>query len=415
MNSRIVNVGILRAPEIRFTLNAPFVFENHTLEGDCCIHVVNDQLEMTFSKGGITTSISAHEFSLQPNDADASFTLHDVVIGIGFHWQRKENQTFAGTLRFIIEDGLVRAINSIDIEDYLLSVISSEMSAEATSEFLKAHAVISRSWLINRMNAVKNTANTISQISDTKVIRWYDHDDHMLFDVCADDHCQRYQGITRARESADRWDRVRSVIDQTRGQVLMCDDEVCDARFSKCCGGRLEQYESCWDNTHKPYLITKVDPYCNTSDKAVLSQVLNGYDQETIDFYRWTVTYSQSQLSELICRKSGYDFGDITDLRTELRGPSGRIIELTIVGTKRTMTVGKELEIRKWLSESHLYSSAFDVERNADGDFILKGRGWGHGVGLCQIGAAVMGSQGFTYQQILLHYYPNTEIKTINE
>lgn len=387
-----VSVGILCAPEIRFS----------TSEHIETVRYQDGRLLWHDHQYG--------ELRFSPQFGE-SFTLYDVVIGIGFHWERRETQTFQGTLRFIVEDGQVRAINDIDVEDYLLSVISSEMSGSATEEFLKAHAVISRSWLLNRMTTEKNAADTISHVTDDKIIRWYDHDDHKLFDVCADDHCQRYQGVSRAKENAERWERVKRVINETRGQVLTYNGKVCDARFSKCCGGMLEEYESCWDDTHHPYLISKPDPYCNTHDKKVLAQVLNNYDQETIDFYRWNVEYTFDELSELVSRKSEIDFGQIIDLIPVKIGPSGRIIELEIVGSKRTITVGKELEIRKWLSESHLYSSAFTVEKT-EHSFILHGKGWGHGVGLCQIGAAVMGSKGFGYEEILEHYYPNAKIET---
>lgn len=387
-----VSVGILRASEIRFS----------TSDKVETVRFVDGKIEWH------NNSYSELRFSPQ---LGGCFTIYDVVIGIGFHWERKESQTFQGNLRIIIEDGQLRAINDIDVEDYLLSVISSEMSGSATFEFLKAHAVISRSWLLNRMTTAKQSADTISHVSQDKVIRWYDHDDHTLFDVCADDHCQRYQGISRAKEDAERWQRVQKVINATRGQVLTYGGKVCDARFSKCCGGVMEEYESCWDATPHPYLVAKPDPYCNTRDVRVLAQVLNNYDQETIDFYRWTKEYSKAELSELIARKSGIDFGEIQDLIPVLTGPSGRIIELNIVGSKRSLTVGKELEIRKWLSESHLYSSAFTVEKQED-RFILHGRGWGHGVGLCQIGAAVMGDKGFKYEEILEHYYPNAIIET---
>lgn len=387
-----VSVGILRAPEIRFS--------------------TSDKIEtVTYSDGMISWQGHLYQELVFSPKYNGTFSLYDVVIGIGFHWERKETQTFHGILRFVVDDGQVRAINDIDVEDYLLSVISSEMSGSASVEFLKAHAVISRSWLLNRMGTHKQSLDTISHVSEERVIRWYDHDDHTLFDVCADDHCQRYQGVSRAREDAERWEKVLQVINTTRGQVLTYNGEVCDARFSKCCGGLLEEYESCWDEVHHPYLISKPDPYCNTRDIRVLAQVLNNYDQETIDFYRWTVRYTHAQLSELISRKSGIDFGDIQALIPMKTGPSGRIIELKIVGTLRTVIVGKELEIRKWLSESHLYSSAFTVEKTAD-HFILQGKGWGHGVGLCQIGAAVMGDKGFTYQDILEHYYPNSIIET---
>lgn len=388
-----VSVGILLAPEIRFS--------------------TSDVVETVMFRDGkvVWNGVGHDELYITPDDG-CSFVLYEVVIGIGFHWQRKENQTFNGTLHIIVENNMLRAINEVDIEEYLLSVISSEMSGSASKEFLKAHAVISRSWLLNRINTPKRTTDTISHVSDDSIIRWYDHDDHMNFDVCADDHCQRYQGISRAKEHKERWDRVQEVIDETRGQVLTYDNEICDARFSKCCGGVMEEYESCWDDHHYPYLVSKSDPYCNTRDVRILAQVLNGYDQETVDFYRWTVEYTFGEISDLVSRRSGIDFGQIQELIPVKVGKSGRIIELKIVGTQRTLTVGKELEIRKWLSESHLYSSAFTVEKT-DHSFILHGKGWGHGVGLCQIGAAVMGDSGYDYTHILQHYYPGTDITTL--
>ena len=286
------------------------------------------------------------------------------------------------------------------------------MKATSSIEFLKAHAVISRSWLLAQIEKRKQYSdggnNFFSFIKkDDELIRWYDREDHTIFDVCADDHCQRYQGITKANNRA-----VEDAIRATRGQILMYDGEICDARFSKCCGGITEEFQYCWENTPKPYLVSFKDPYCNTHDRHILAQVLNDYDQETPDFYRWTVSYSQKELSELINRKLKDDFGEITDLIPLERGKSGRIWKLKIVGTKNTLTIGKELEIRRALSETHLYSSAFDVEKK-DGQFILHGRGWGHGVGLCQIGAAVMGEQGFNYDQILLYYYRGADIKRI--
>ena len=387
-----VSVGILRAPEIRFSLSDDRI-ETVRFQDDCIAWHDNIYSELRFS----------------PRFGD-SFMLYDVVIGIGFHWERKESQRFQGTLRFIVDNGQIQAINDVDIEDYLLSVISSEMSGNASDEFLKAHAVISRSWLLNRMSADNSAVGSSNNISEDRIIRWYGHEDHKLFDVCADDHCQRYQGISRAKEDIDKWNRVKRVIYATHGRVLTYEGKVCDTRFSKCCGGVLEEYENCWEDCHHPYLISKPDPYCNTHDINILSQVLNNYDQETVDFYRWRVEYSIEHISELVSRKSGIDFGVLKDIIPIKRGPSGRIYELKIVGTNRSVVVGKELEIRKWLSESHLYSSAFTIEKTDD-SFILHGKGWGHGVGLCQIGAAVMGDQGYTYKEILQYYYPNTQIE----
>ena len=392
---RDVKVGIMKAREVRVVFHSAYLLDGKPFVGEHCF------------------TPSAEERLFVPAEQGASFTLKDVVIGIGFHWERKEEQTFCGALLLKMEEGQVRAINVVPVETYLTSVISSEMSANASLELLKAHAVISRSWLMVMMEGRRTkeegrcqlpTARYHEQLSENSIIRWYDSEAHTGFDVCADDHCQRYQGITRQSNP-----QVVEAIEATRGLVLTYEGKICDARFSKCCGGMTEVFESCWENIRHPYLVAKEDPYCNTKDKRILSQVLNNYDQETVDFYRWDVHYTTDELSELVGRKSGIDFGRILDLVPQERGASGRIITLKIVGEKRTLTVGKELEIRKWLSESHLYSSAFEVEKTVDG-FILHGKGWGHGVGLCQIGAAVMGDQGIPYDEILTFYYPHAEL-----
>lgn len=363
--------------------------------------------------------------------AEPSFILHGVTIGVNFHWERREDQKFAGALKIIVENGMLTAINVVGVEDYLLSVISSEMSATASEEFLKAHAVISRSWVMAQIasasrdrkvdvpDGIDNVPALVSYLDsamhddrtpgqETVYVRWYDHDDHKNFDVCADDHCQRYQGLTRATGTT-----VRKAIDSTWGQVLTYEGKLCDARFSKCCGGRMEKFSTCWEDRDMPYLQALADTpghgdghsFCNTTDKEILSQVLNNYDQETMDFYRWTAGYDIDELSELVRRRSGIDVGRIIDMVPLEKGESGRIYSLKIVGSERTLTVGKELEIRRILSESHLKSSAFEVEFKDD-KVLLHGRGWGHGVGLCQIGAAVMASKGYTYKEILEHYYP---------
>ena len=384
--------------------------------------------------------------------AEPTFILHGVTIGVNFHWERKEDQKFAGALKIIVEDGCLTAVNVVGVEDYLLSVISSEMSATASEEFLKAHAVISRSWvmaqiaasrrtrkveipdgvnnvptLISYLDSVRASKEKVDHGSEIEYVKWYDHEDHKNFDVCADDHCQRYQGLTRATGMT-----VRKAIGSTWGQVLKHDGKLCDARFSKCCGGRMEKFSTCWGDEDMAYLQPLVDApghgagngevkcFCNTQDKEILGQVLNNYDQETVDFYRWTVEYSRSEISELVANRSGIDLGLIQQLQPLERGDSERIYKLRIVGSQKTQTVGKELEIRRLLSESHLKSSAFEVEYltagqtvNADADWdtlVLHGKGWGHGVGLCQIGAAVMASQGYTYKEILSHYYPGTEV-----
>jgi len=426
----IVSVGIVSGEEIRFQLNGTYTIGNKEVTGKQTVKFKNGRI--------LWDSADYQELCFTPKDDNISFTLDNVTIGVDFHWERKEAQTFLGKLRFVVDGDRLWAINELPVERYLASVISSEMSATSSLELLKAHAVISRSWLLVQMRRRKaiemgiQTASAPVKVSDEEGVVWYDSDAHTLFDVCADDHCQRYQGITKATSP-----HVEEAIKATRGQLLMNGKEFCDARFSKCCGGVSEEYEYCWDNTHKPYLLSVVDnaplgtaptinltnektaqewilsypeAFCNTKDAAVLGQVLNNYDQETQDFYRWTVDFTQSELAELIRRKSGLDFGEIIDLQPLERGKSGRITRLKIVGTKLTRIIGKELEIRRTLSESHLYSSAFVVERNeivndVPQHFRLIGAGWGHGVGLCQIGAAVMGEKGYKYDEILHHYY----------
>ncbi len=367
-----------------------------------------------------------------------TFLLKNVRIGIGFHWDRLEDQEFEGTLEIRDNaDGTQTAINRLDVEDYLSSVITSEMSATSSLELLKAHAVISRSWVLRPIISPSTCTDKPDLSDPDRHVIWYERDAHEGFDVCADDHCQRYDGITRRDEHPEAAANVQKAIDATRGQVLMYDGKVCDARFYKACGGATELFENAWANEHYDYLEpvrdeigtplpdltieenaqafirTSPSAYCNTTDERILSQVLNNYDQETKDFYRWTVQYTAAELSEIIRERSGIDFGEILDLVPIKRGPSARLYEMQIVGSKRTMVIGKELEIRKWLSRSHLYSSAFVVDRNEQGDFILTGAGWGHGVGLCQIGAAVMADKGYTYEQILAHYFPGSTLRII--
>ena len=367
-----------------------------------------------------------------------TFLLKNVRIGIGFHWDRLEDQEFEGTLEIRDNaDGTQTAINRLDVEDYLSSVITSEMSATSSLELLKAHAVISRSWVLRPIISPSTCTDKPDLSDPDRHVVWYERDAHEGFDVCADDHCQRYEGITRRDEHPEAAANVQKAIDATRGQVLMYDGKVCDARFYKSCGGATELFENAWANEHYPYLEavrdeigtplpdltleenaqefirTSPSAYCNTTDERVLGQVLNNYDQETKDFYRWIVQYTAAELSEIIRERSGIDFGEILDLVPIKRGPSARLYEIQIVGSKRTMVIGKELEIRKWLSKSHLYSSAFVVDRNEQGDFILTGAGWGHGVGLCQIGAAVMADKGYTYEQILAHYFPGSTLRII--
>ena len=409
----MLSVGILTAPSIVFTLLVPARMNGRQYAGRHRVSYCDGRLRFD---GELYDTV---EF-LFPEDSSESFSpsrfiLEQVVIGVGFHWQRNENQTFAGHLLFIAENDGVTAVNRIGTEDYLRSVISSEMKGTASPEFLKAHAVISRSWLLAQIHkSAEKTAPPAFTDTPEEYVRWFDREDHARFDVCADDHCQRYQGMSRVIAG-----KTDAVIEATWGEVLTFDGEICDARFSKCCGGTMERFDTCWEESNPPYLQPLPDtpdpegrqtPFCDTSDRRILAQVLNEYDLETADFYRWSVSYTRQELSELIGRRSGIDFGEILDLRPLQRGPSGRIRLLEVVGTRRTMRIGNELIIRKWLSGSHLKSSAFDVEKSPEG-FVLHGKGWGHGVGLCQIGAAVMGEQGYGYREILAHYFPGSMIR----
>ncbi len=430
-----ISVGIVNAEEIHFSLNGCFFAKGEIVSGD--------QLVL-FSEGGILWNNNLYkELTFTPHEENSFFSLSDVTIGINFHWERQETQSFKGTLKLVVDEGKINAINILPAEDYLISVISSEMNATSSIEFLKAHAVISRSWLfaqIEKRKALRDKNEGFFSFikTDTEYIRWYDREDHTIFDVCADDHCQRYQGITKSSNAA-----VTEAVKETRGQILMHGKGICDARFSKCCGGVSEEFEYCWENKSYPYLTTVRDcdkeenlplpnltkeeeaekwirsypsAFCNTHDKNVISQILNNYDQETTDFYRWKVKYTQEEIANLIRNNSKCDYGKIIDLIPIERGKSGRICKLKIVGTLKTMTIGKELEIRRTLSTSHLFSSAFVVDKGEIVDdapewFILTGAGWGHGVGLCQIGAAVMGEKGYTYDEILLHYYKGADIR----
>jgi SpoIID/LytB domain protein len=442
MNEPQLRIGIMYEPAIEFILNGKYILKETGKK-------IEGENRISYNHGRIILNddvMSGGSLFFEPENYEAaSFDLLHVTIGIKFHWERKENQKFKGSLQFIVENEKLTAINVLSLEDYLLSVISSEMSATSSLELLKAHAVISRSWLLAQVmkgKQLEHSKEKYQSIYETaeEYIRWYDREDHTHFDVCADDHCQRYQGITRQTSQL-----VAKAIDETRGLCLMYKGQVCDARFYKSCGGVTELFEKTWEPVNHPYLQAVVDnphtpsgydmdltkeeaaehwirtspeAFCNTQDKKVLSQVLNDYDQETTDFYRWKVAYTQEQIAELISRKTGKDFGAIIDLVPVERGNSGRLIKLKIIGSRLTIIIGKELQIRKVLSESHLYSSAFVVDKNKvndgiPGEFVLTGAGWGHGVGLCQIGAAMMGEKGYSYTEILNHYFKGAELSPL--
>jgi SpoIID/LytB domain protein len=438
-----INVGISAHEELHFSFTGSFKFGDSDVSSGEFVARIRDGKMVVEDDSGI--EIAAGSFLFYPNSFNSIFELKNVTIGVNFHWEQQENQRFKGSLKLIPENGKVRAVNIIDLEEYLKSVISSEMSATSSPGLLKAHAVISRSWLLAQIEKTKSfqAGGGLYQTShetDDEIIRWYDREDHNNFVVCADDHCQRYQGITKIHS-----EKALRAVTETFGEVLVYHEKICDARFSKCCGGISENFENVWEPVVHPYLTKIIDnpeapanfnldlenetnaeswvrnnlpAFCNTTDKNILSQVLTGFDQATTDFYRWKVEYSQPEISELLKKRSGFDFGEIVKLEPVERGVSGRLTKLKITGTKRTLTVGKELEIRKWLSKSHLYSSAFvtdhlEIKNGIPQKFVLTGAGWGHGVGLCQIGAAVMGEKGYSYKEILSHYFKGAEIKII--
>jgi len=439
MQQPVISIGILAGKEIRFDLYGDYTARgaDKKISGKFKAKFNGDKIQIFHEKEEI---LLPPEIIFVPNDLETeSFLLRDVVIGKGFHWEKKENQRFRGILKFIRDKEQITAVNILPLEEYLTSVISSEMSANSSLELLKAHSIVSRGWLLAQLEK-KNKKSVNEKISDEEIIRWYDREDHTGYDFCADDHCQRYQGVTKIIN-----ENAINAIEATRGLVLKYNDEICDTRYSKCCGGITEAFENIWEPVSHPYLSSVVDykfeydiedvdltkeqfagqwinsmpvAFCNTADKKILSTALVNFDQTTDNFFRWKVEYTQTELAELIKTKSGIDFGNIVDLIPIERGNSARIIRLIIIGTNRTVSIGKELEIRKTLSPTHLYSSAFIISKEnvVDGipqKFILQGAGWGHGVGLCQIGAAVMGELGYSFDEILMHYFQKTKIQKV--
>ncbi len=440
-----ISIGIVADKQINFDLYGDFKVKGikKFFSGRFSAEIVNDKIRCKRDDDSLETD---KEIIFEPDDIDLeSFLIKDVTIGVRFHWQRKEKQRFQGTLKLLKNKDKIVVINLIPVEKYLTSVISSEMSAKSSLQMLKSLAVVSRSWLlaqIEKSKSIKMKKEVYSSETRTEdeFIKWYDREEHELFDVCADDHCQRYQGITKISTQA-----ARQATAETFGLVLQYNNKICDARFSKCCGGITEAFHNVWEPQVHEYLTSIIDykfepenynrdfaveknaqkwikgnppAYCNTNDDKILSQVLIDYDQETKDFFRWKVVYSQNELSELIVKNSGIDFGEIIDLIPVERGDSSRLIKLKIIGSKKELILGKELEIRRLLSDSHLYSSAIVIEKqNVDHNipvkFVLYGAGWGHGVGLCQIGAAVMAEKGHSFDEILLHYFKNARLNKI--
>jgi len=435
-----IAVGIMAAPEVHFSLSGAYESSGENIPEGSYTAILTGQHIKVRKKDRVF--LSGKEIHILPRTSSGYFELKEVTIGANFHWEQKQTQQFRGGLKLIREGTGIRCINLIVLEEYLESVISSEMSATSSSGLLKAHAIISRSWLLSQIQRPRkmppqDSGYPATQSRKDERIRWYDREEHTSFDVCADDHCQRYHGITRIIS-----EKARQAVKDTEGEVLVSKGEICDARYAKCCGGITENFENVWEPVPHPYLThvedapsghsvtpdlrnhneaekwirSRPQAFCHTTDKHILSQVLPDFDQATTDFYRWKVTYTQKQLAALIRKRSGIDFGEIIKLEPVERGYSARLIKLRIIGSKKTMTVGKELEIRKWLSESHLYSSAFvvdheEIKNGIPQRFILNGAGWGHGVGLCQIGAAVMGEKGYSYRQILQHYFKGAIIE----
>lgn len=437
----ILKVGIVQGyTEVAGRLNGPFLINDYrTFSGGFSARTREGRIILSDAAGNEITR--DEEICCTPLD-NATFALLDVTIGVNFHWERKQEQTFRGELR-LIRDGndTLTAVNTIPLEDYLASVVSSEMSAEAAPEFLKAHAVASRSWLMSMLGTLRKTAHAENEspgpdLQTKELVRYYHRVDHTLFDVCADDHCQRYQGITRIIS-----ENACKAVEKTRGLFLVYGSDICDARYHKACGGLTDDFANTWEDVNIPYLTSVSDAavtyepirteeearrwilrhpeaHCNTEDINILRRILPSSDQQTTDFFRWKVTYTRIELEDIIREKSGIDFGNLLRLTPLERGPSGRIVRLQIAGSKRTLTIGKELEIRRWLSRSHLYSSAFVVSAEDDASglparFILHGAGWGHGVGLCQIGAAVMALKGFSAESILKHYFHGAELQKL--
>lgn len=430
----LIKVGIMAEQEVVFELHDTYRFNNKAYSGQGKASLTSNGICITMDNG---QSVEAESIYIE--NLNGTFSVDGVTIGVDFHWENKEKQSYQGNMLLIQEAEKIRFINILDVEDYLESVISSEMSEMSSPELLKAHTIISRSWLLAQIQKSDATQakkyNSWTETNEER-IKWYDREDHDSFHVCADDHCQRYQGITRISS-----DIAKTAVAETSGQVLMYNNNICDARYYKCCGGITERFDSAWESIDYPYLQAIEDnnkksdfaldfsneenarqwikgnpaAFCNVEKQAILKQVLNDFDQTTVDFYRWQVHYTQSELSQLMATRSGIDFGDILELIPLERGSSARITRLKVVGSKRTFILGKELEIRKVLSASHLYSSAFVVDygmyqNGIPQKFTFYGAGWGHGVGLCQIGAAVMADKGYNYQEILLHYFKGASI-----
>ncbi len=376
------------------------------------------------NEGLVCENLTTHEkhaypeagfIRIEPEDLKNTLTvLHDVTIGIQFHWEREEDDDYPYILEFCKSSAKkIMAINELPVERYLESVISSEMSGDCPSALLHAHTVIARSWLLAQMQ----------------------NPPHVNYLVCHDDHCQRYQGMRRWTKSAG------NAVKDTHGEVLTYQGEICDTRYSKSCGGITENFENCWPPQKVSYCQTIVDApenkispvpdltkeenvrtwvtfrpasFCNATPQE-LERLLVEYDREIKDLFRWEVIYSQDEITKLIESKTQRKLGQLKEIKTGKRGRSGRLLSIDFIGTTGNIHVDDQLEIRRVLSPSHLYSACFVVDTEGGKDsvpdkFILRGGGWGHGVGLCQIGAAVMSTHGYDYKQILQHYYRGTEL-----
>lgn len=367
------------------------------------------EIELDGQKLGSTVRIV-----LDTNNTSSHITVSNIMIGIQFHWQKHEDLDYRGIIEVGFNNqGKLVVINEIDLENYLVSVNSSEMTSDCPIGLLESQTVVARNTVLATMG--KHHYNT-------------------NFHLCSDDHCQCYHGKKREQQVS------RQAVENTWGRILLHGDEICDARYSKICGGIMEDYRYVWENRDIPYMVSGIDSdeeinypanteetakelidtslpaYCNTDLHKLPENLANLYSTQNL--FRWEVTYPREELESLISEKTGKDIGELQDIIPLERGDSGRLIYINLVGSDKTLKIGKELEIRRVLSKSHLYSSCFYVrkEMGTDGKvsrFILKGAGWGHGVGLCQVGATVMASKKIPYQKILEHYYKNTNLVSL--
>lgn len=350
-----------------------------------------------------------------PLHEDSRLSLLNLKIGKEFHWQQTVEALLPGTVKVRLSPaGEWQTINSLPLEKYLQCVIGSEMNPAAPEEFLKAHCIISRSWALGKIRRTHKAGGNDAMFSDNCISAWEDTADHSGFDVCSDDHCQRYQGLS------DMPSKIKKIVKDTEGMVLTdAEGNLADTRYSKCCGGKTELFSTCWQETDYPYLISQIDPYCDLSSlsaqkrEKLLRDCFRRYDTSATISNEWELTVSRDEIRNRLSNLFGKETGDVIDMKVETRGLSGRAKGLLIKCESGDYHIGKELTIRRLLSKDCLRSSLFDITLLSDDNFRIKGKGWGHGVGLCQTGAARMALEGASFHEILSFYYPGTKITTI--